>query len=103
MSPPFFSLPEKEEDSHSYQNVIIGVSHGSDPGRCVTVVVRACRTKVSGSTDRYGDLLSRGENPLVRRLSSSYQLRAGGAGVQGLLQAQSRPGAFPPSAGKRTW
>ncbi|XP_054066109.1 linker for activation of T-cells family member 2 isoform X3 [Rissa tridactyla] len=28
----FFTPPnEKEEDSHSYQNVIIGVSHGSDP------------------------------------------------------------------------
>ncbi|XP_035756553.1 linker for activation of T-cells family member 2 isoform X2 [Egretta garzetta] len=28
----FFTPPnEKDEDSHSYQNVIIGVSHGSDP------------------------------------------------------------------------
>ncbi|KAM6338245.1 linker for activation of T-cells family member 2 [Alca torda] len=28
----FFTPPnEKEEDSHSYQNVIVGVSHGSDP------------------------------------------------------------------------
>ncbi|KAM6049599.1 linker for activation of T-cells family member 2 [Chlamydotis macqueenii] len=32
-----FSTPpnEKEEDSHSYQNVIIGVSHGSDPDDAV--------------------------------------------------------------------
>ncbi|XP_054066108.1 linker for activation of T-cells family member 2 isoform X2 [Rissa tridactyla] len=32
----FFTPPnEKEEDSHSYQNVIIGVSHGSDPDDAV--------------------------------------------------------------------
>lgn len=102
LSPSFF-LPEKEEDSHSYQNITIGVSHGSDPGRCVAVMVCVCRTKVSGSTERDGDLLSQGENPLVHRLSSSYQLCAGGAGAQGLPQAQSRPGTFPLSPGKCTW
>ncbi|XP_063198412.1 linker for activation of T-cells family member 2 isoform X2 [Chroicocephalus ridibundus] len=32
----FFTPPnEKEEDSHSYQNVIIGLSHGSDPDDAV--------------------------------------------------------------------
>lgn len=62
-SPSFFSPPEKEEDSHSYQNVIIEVSHSSDLGRCVAVVVHACCTKVSGSAERDGDLLSRRKNP----------------------------------------
>ncbi|XP_049657968.1 linker for activation of T-cells family member 2 isoform X1 [Accipiter gentilis] len=60
----FFTPPdEKEEDSHSYQNVIIEVSHSSDLGRCVAVVVHACCTKVSGSAERDGDLLSRRKNP----------------------------------------
>lgn len=38
----FFSPPEKEEDSHSYQNIIIGASQGSDLGRCC-----CCGSRVS--------------------------------------------------------
>ncbi|XP_035756552.1 linker for activation of T-cells family member 2 isoform X1 [Egretta garzetta] len=63
----FFTPPnEKDEDSHSYQNVIIGVSHGSDPGRCVAVTAHVCCTKVSGSAERDGNWLGQGKPPCLQ-------------------------------------
>ncbi|XP_030328179.1 linker for activation of T-cells family member 2 isoform X1 [Strigops habroptila] len=67
----FFTPPnEKEEDSHSYQNIIIGVSQGSDTGRCC-----CCGSRVSQSylgVQRGMVTCLAQETLLIHRLSSSY-------------------------------
>ncbi|XP_061211469.1 linker for activation of T-cells family member 2 isoform X1 [Neopsephotus bourkii] len=61
-SATLFTPPnEKEEDSHSYQNIIIGASQGSDLGKCCCCGSRVSHTP--GSAEREGDLLSSGNPP----------------------------------------